>query len=339
MVTQDQHLEIPTVQENKQKTSGMSRSTRKTLTFYAFISPWLIGFILLTIIPLVVGVWLSFTNYNGLNFDNIRWVGTAWYERVPNDRQAMESLQIVFAWTALNTPIWLVLSFVLAYLLSKTTKFRGFFRTVWYLPSIIPLVAVAWSWRTLLHQSYGLVNQTINIFAPGVFIGWLSEHALISLTMISVWMGLGNGIIIFLAGLQDVSSELEDAAAIDGASRFQIFRHIIIPLMTPVIFFQLVQSIVFAMQMFALPLLLAPNQASNAGVLSTPPQNDVYLFMIYAFQQIFQRQRFGYGIALIWILFGIIVAMTLILFWSRRFWVWTEMPESKKHTRKLKEAN
>ena len=324
MVTQPQEMVISPASNSHMKSSRLSRKTRKILTFYGFISPWLIGFILLTLVPIGVGVWLSFTNYDGLNFNNIKWVGFAWYERFPRDRQAVDSLKLVFQWTALNTPIWLVLSFILAYIMSKVTRFKGVFRTMWYIPSIIPLVAVAWAWRTLLHADYGLVNQALNTVRPGTYIPWLTEHALISLTMISVWMGLGNGIIIFLAGLQDISPELEDAAAIDGANQFQIFRRIIIPLMTPIIFFQLVQSIVFAMQMFALPLLLAPNNAGTAGVLSAPPQNDVFLFMIYAFQQIFSRQRFGYGIALIWILFGIIITITIILFGTRRFWVWTE---------------
>ena len=137
-------------------------------------------------------------------------------------------------------------------------------------------------------------------------------------------MGLGNGIIVFLAGLQDISPDLEDAAGIDGANRFAIFRHIILPLMTPIIFFQLIQSFVFAMQMFALPLLMAPNNAGNAGVLSTPPDNDVFLYMIHAFRQIFSFQRFGYGVALIWVLFIIIITLTGVLFATRRFWVWTE---------------
>ena len=298
-----------------------TRKTRRALNFYAFISPWLIGFILLTLAPVAVGVWLSFTNYDGLNVNNIKWVGTAWYQRFPRDRQAVESLKLVFIWTALNTPTWLVLSFVLAFIMSKVTRFRGFFRTMWYLPSVIPVVAVAWTWRTLLNDNYGLINQVVNTIRSGAVIHFLTEEALISLTMISVWMGLGNGIVIFLAGLQDISPELEDAAAIDGAGRLSSLRYIIIPMMTPIIFFQLVQSIVFAMQMFALPLLLSP---SGGAGLSTAPQKDVFLYMIYAFQQIFQRQRFGYGVALIWILFAIIIVITIVLFWSRRYWVWTE---------------
>ncbi len=192
---------------------------------------------------------------------------------------------------------------------------------MWYLPSVMLVEAVAWAWRALLNDNYGLITQLVNAIRSGAVIRFLTEEALISLTMISVWMGLGNGIVIFLAGLQDISPELEDAAAIDGAGRFSSLRYIIIPMMTPIIFFQLVQSIVFAMQMFALPLLLSP---SGGASLSTAPQKDVFLYMIYAFQQIFQRQRFGYGVALIWILFAIIIVITIVLFWSRRFWVWTE---------------
>ena len=196
----------------------ITRRTRRALNFYAFISPWLIGFILLTLVPVGVGVWLSFTNYDGLNVNNIKWVGTAWYERFPRDRQAVESLKLVFIWTALNTPTWLVLSFVLAFIMSKVTRYRGFFRTMWYLPSVIPVVAVAWTWRTPLNDNCGLINQMVNTIRSGTVI-----H-----------------------------------------------------------------------------------------------------YMIYAFQQIFQRQRFGYGVPLIWILFAIIIVITIVLFGSRRYWFWTE---------------
>jgi multiple sugar transport system permease protein len=217
--------------------------------------------------------------------------------------------------------LWLCLSFLLAYLLNNAIKGRGLFRTLFYLPSVIPLVAVAWIGRIMLTPSNGLVNQVIQLAFPGTAINWLSEYALYSLTSFAVWTGLGVGMVIFLAGLQNIPVELEEAALIDGATKLQSLRHVTIPLMTPVIFYQLILSIVAALQTFALPMLLAPSGGGNTGTLSTPPTRSVYLFMIHTFQQAFGFQRYGYANALSWFMVVIIVVFTLLLFWSAPKWV------------------
>ncbi|RIK56044.1 MAG: sugar ABC transporter permease [Chloroflexi bacterium] len=298
-----------------------SRRAQKTLSFYLFITPWLLGLIGLVVIPLAGGLFISFTNYDGLNLGNLKFVGIRNYTRIFTDADALYSLGRVLLWTALNTPLWLGLSFVLAFLLNQPIRGRGFFRTMYYLPSVIPLVAVAWIGRIMLHSSFGLVNQTLSLIWPGTAINWLTEYALYSLTAIAVWTGIGSGIVIFLAGLQGIPTELEEAAVIDGASKFQSFRHITIPLMTPIIFYQLVLSVVSAMQYFALPMLLAPSAGGNAGALATPPTKAVYLFMIHAFRQAFGFQRYGYATALTWFLVVLIMVFTAILFWSAPKWV------------------
>ncbi|MCL4831221.1 MAG: sugar ABC transporter permease [Caldilineaceae bacterium] len=298
-----------------------SRSTKKSIAFYLFIAPWLLGLIVLTILPLLGGLALSFTNYDGLNLATMKFMAAKNYTRIFTDRDALYSLQRVLLWAALNTPLWLVLSFVLAYLLNQNIKGRGIFRTLFYLPSVIPLVAVAWIGRIMLHHIYGFVNQSLELVIPNVSINWLSEYALVSLTSVAVWTGLGSGIVIFLAGLQGIPLELEEAARIDGANKFQSFRNVTIPLMTPIIFYQLVLSLVSALQYFALPMLLAPSAGGNSGALSTPPTRSVYLFMIHAFRQAFGFQRYGYSLALTWFLVVVIILFTAILFWSAPRWV------------------
>jgi multiple sugar transport system permease protein len=173
----------------------------------------------------------------------------------------------------------------------------------------------------MLHPTFGLVNKALSIIFPGVQINWLTEHAMIALTSIAVWTGLGAGIVIFLAGLQGIPVAMEEAAKIDGANRFQSLRHVTIPLMTPIIFYQLVLSIVTAMQYFALPMLLAPTAGGGAGALGAAPTRDVYLFMGHSFRQAFGFQRYGYATALTWFLVILILIFTALLFWSARKWV------------------
>lgn len=301
-----------------------SRRMQKNIAFYLFIAPWLLGLIFLVLIPILGGAAISFTNYDGLNLGNVKFLGFRNYARIFSDQDAIWSLQRVFVWTALNVPIWLCLSFILAYLLNQGIRARGFFRTMYYLPSVIPLVAVAWIGRLMLHPTLGLVNKTLDFIIPGVQINWLTEYAMISLTTVAVWTGLGAGIVIFLAGLQGIPVALEEAAVIDGANRFQSFRHVTIPLMTPIIFYQMVLSIVTAMQYFALPMLLAPTAGGGAGALGAAPTRAVYLYMVHSFRQAFGFHRYGYATALTWFLVVIILLFTAVLFWSSRKWVYSD---------------
>jgi ABC-type sugar transport system permease subunit len=300
-----------------------SRKMQKNIAFYLFIAPWLLGFVFLVLIPVLGGLIISFTNYDGLNMGNLKFLGFRNYTRIFGDQDAMWSLQRVFIWTALNVPLWLCLSFTLAYLLNQGIRARGFFRTMYYLPSVIPLVAVAWIGRLMLHPTTGLINKTLDLIFPSVQINWLTEYAMIALTSIAVWTGIGVGIVIFLAGLQGIPVAMEEAAKIDGANRFQSLRHVTIPLMTPIIFYQMVLSIVTAMQYFALPMLLAPTSGGSGG-LGAAPTRSVYLYMGHSFRQAFGFQRFGYATALTWFLVILILLFTAFLFWSSRRWVYSD---------------
>lgn len=296
-----------------------SRRAARQFAFYAMITPWLVGFILLGVVPLVVGLLASFTNYDGLNVDTVKWIGSRNYQRVFQDSEAIHAFRRTLLWSALNVPIWLIFSFILALILNQGIRARGFFRTLFYLPSIIPAVGAVWAWRLLLDPNNGVVNAIISIFRPGTAILWTTDYALPSLTMMAVWQGAGVGMVIFLAGLQGIPRELEEAAYLDGASTLRVFRHVTIPLMTPVIFFQLVLAIIGSLQQFALPMLLA------GGRMGSVPPRDAYFFVVHVMRQIFTFSRFGYGLALMWLLFIIIVVLTIVVFWSSRFWVYYEV--------------
>lgn len=302
-----------------------TRKARKTAAFYVFIAPWLIGFLLLGVIPMVLGFLTSLTNYDGLNLDSLKFVGLRNYERILSDSDAMFGVTRTLAWSALNVPVWLIGSFLLALILDQAIRAKGMFRTLFYLPSVIPLVAIVSAWRIFLDTNNGLMNAILSIFQPNTAINWFSsDYSLQTLTLISVWTGLGGGMVIFLAGLQGIPSELKEAAQIDGATNWKVIRHVTLPLMTPVIFFQLVLALISSFQQFIVPMVMA------GGKLGSVPPRSTYLYMIHVNRQIFTFQRFGYGIAMLWVLFVVIVAFTIIVFWSARYWVYYETDLSNK---------
>ena len=302
---------------------SLTRAQRRTVTFYLFISPWLLGFIFLTTIPLILGILTSFTNYEGLSIANMRFVGIANYVRAfSSDPEVEFSLGRTLLWGLFNLPLWLILSFLTALILNQNLKGQGFFRTLYYLPSVVPVVAAVTAWKVILDKNAGWLNGLISIVRPGTAIGWLSDYALQGMTLIGVWTGLGAGMVIFLAGLQNIPDELVEAARIDGANSFQVFRHITLPLMTPIIFLQLIMGLIGVFQQLNLPLVFTQIGISRGAV----PPRQIYLYMIHAYRQIFISNRWGYGIALVLILFVGVFLLTLVVFWTEKYWVYTERP-------------
>jgi len=312
------------LEQNESRKRTLTRNQRRTLTFYLFVSPWLIGFVLLGIFPLLVGLLTSLTNYDGLNLATLKFVGLDNYARAFEDRDVSFSIVRTMLWGLANLPLWLVLSFLLALILNQDVKGRGLFRTIFYLPSLIPITAAVTAWRIILEKNFGLLNASISRFTPEtVAIGWLSDYSLPGMTSIAIWGGLGYGMVIFLAGLQGIPDELKEAAQIDGANSWQVFRHVILPLMTPVIFFQLVLGLIGSFQQLNLPLLV-----TKVGIAaSSVPPRPIYLYMIHTYQQIFTNGRYGYGTALLWMLFIGILILTWIVFWSEKYWVYSDASE------------
>ena len=309
------------------KHPGLTRTQRINLTFYGFLTPWLLGFIFLTVIPLVIGLAISFTNYDGLNWNSLKFVSFNNYARAFGDRQVGYSILRTALWLVLYLPMWMTASFCLALLLNRNVKGKGFFRMLYYLPSVIPAASAVVVWRTILSKNTGLLNQVISYFKPGTALGWLSDYSLQSLVVIVLWTGLGAGMIIFLAGLQNIPDELIEAAKMDGATQWELLRYITLPLMTPLIFFQLIQGLIGSFQMLTYPLLIS--FPSVSGTYGIPPRS-VWLYMVNTYTEILSNQRYGYGTALLSLLIIGIIVLTGLLFWSQKFWVYSDEAEEER---------
>jgi len=295
---------------------------RETKEFYILTLPWIVVFIFMSLIPLVYGFYLSFTNFAGFNFDHVRGVGLRNYRNVFSDSDAMYSLGRSFYVGTLNVIFSTVIGFLIAILLNNNFKGISFYRSLYYLPAILPITAVGLMWKYIFADN-GVLNSFLNFvgFEP---INWLGyDHATLSLLILLCW-GCGGGVIIYLAGLKGISAELYEAAAIDGAGALHRFRRITIPLMTPVIFFNLVFGIIGSLQIFAQTTLLS----SSSGLMGVPIR-PIYLYLVHTFQQIFMFQRYAYGLALLWVLFIITILLTLIVFGTSRLWVHYESDSRK----------
>jgi ABC-type sugar transport system permease subunit len=294
------------------------RAWRETRSFYLFVSPWIIGFLFLGLFPLLLGVATSFTNYDGFNLDHVKFVGFANYMRAISDNEAIFALGRTAFFTALDVPLSIILAVLIAVMLNQAVPARGAFRTLFYLPTVVPIVASVWVWKIFLDQNFGLLNAGIELVLPNTAIRWLVDYPTYVLIALTLWTSVGGGMVIFLAGLQGIPNELKEAAQIDGADRWRVFVSVTLPLLTPVIFFELIMGIIGALQVLVTPLLLA------GASLSAMPPRDNYFYLIHVYIQVFANQRFGYGTALLWLLFIVIVVLSLIVFRSSRYWVYYE---------------
>ncbi len=286
---------------------------RETKEFYILTLPWISIFILLSLIPLLYGFYLSFTNFAGFNFNSVKFVGLRNYNSVFIDSDAMYSLGRSLYIGLINVVLGTVLGFFIALLLNNTFRGIGFYRALYYFPSILPVTAVGLMWGNIFSNN-GILNDFIHLFGMQP-INWLSyDYATFSLLILLSW-GCGGGIIIYLAGLKGISQDLYEAAAIDGANAIQRLRSITVPLMTPVIFFNLVMGFIASLQIYIQPQVL-----SGDGIIGVPIR-PLYLYLTHALQQILQFQRYAYGLAMLWVLFVITILLTLLLFGTSRLWV------------------
>lgn len=277
-------------------------ASRRTLLGYIFISPFILGFLLWFLLPALTAVWLTFTDWNMISPP--RFIGLGNIQRLFKDKLLVQALKVTSTYTIVSVPVGLVLGFMVALLMN--TKVRGItvFRTIYYMPSIVPAVASAVLWAWILNSEFGLLNALIrSVGLPKV--RWLQEPewALPALILMSLW-GLGGGMVIYLAGLQGIPEVFYEAAEIDGAGRWGKLWHVTIPLMGPVILFNLVMGIIGSFQVF------------TAGFLITDggPQNATLFYVLYLWRNGFEYLDMGYAATLAWVLFLIILALTLFIF-------------------------
>ncbi|TMC71418.1 MAG: sugar ABC transporter permease [Chloroflexi bacterium] len=295
------------------------RGVRRAITFYLLISPWLVGFVLLGALPLAGAFLMSFTNYDGLNLEYVSFVGADNYVRAVADPDAQYALGRTLLLMAVIVPIGLIVQLGLALMVNQPIRFSNVFRTIFYLPYVIPVVAAVWICKIFVDPTGGILNALIGTVAAGFNPRWLVEYPTAVLAVLTIWTAAGGGMVVFLAGLQGIPAEYREAAMIDGASRTQVARFITLPLLTPVIFFNLVTGIIVALQVLVQPMLLSPGILGlNPG---TVPPRDNYFYAVHAYIEIFTKQLFGYGSALLWLLFAVVLGLTLLLFRTSRRWV------------------
>jgi len=278
-----------------------------------FISPWIIGFLLFQLYPILASIYYSFTEYNIMQPPV--YIGLANFQQLfSNDLLFRQALLNTAIFTAISVPLNLTLAFFFALLLNRNVPGRPIFRTAFYFPSIVPSVAMAALWVMMLRTHGGLINVALNTI--GIHdIAWLSstDWAMPALILVSTWT-VGPTVVIFLAGLQDVPRTLYEAAQIDGAGPLSLIRHVTIPMISPVILFNLVIGMINALQVFALPFVIFGSNAG--GGQPGGPLNAALMYSVQLFDVAFQQFQMGYAAAMAWVLFVIIFVLSMI---SMRF--------------------
>jgi len=297
---------------------------REAVYGYLFISPWILGFLIFTAFPMIYGGYLSFTNYDGLTSPS--WVGFDNYQRLfsGDDKLVTKALGNTLWYIAVSVPATLVFSLMLALLLNQPVRGIALFRTLFYMPTVVPIVASIAIVMWVFHGRFGIVNvllSDIGISGPA----WLTDPNWVKPTLViwTVW-GAGSGMIIYLAGLQAIPEHLYEAAKIDGAGTFRRFFNITLPMLSPTIFFNLIVGIIVSSQLFVPALLLSSGASPNPFMPTGGPLNSLLFYVLYVWQNAFVYYRMGYASALSWALFVVVLVVTVVLFRLARHWVYYE---------------
>ncbi|OZG67500.1 carbohydrate ABC transporter permease [Bifidobacterium eulemuris] len=301
--------EFAVLLKNRGKSKDKATDTRAAL---GFLAPWLIGAICLTLVPMIVSLYLSLTKYNMLT--SPKFVGLQNYATLFQDTRYIQSLKVTFSYVIISVPLQLIVALALAVVLDRGMRGLTFYRSAFYLPSMLGgSVAIAVLWK-MVFGSEGLFNQALGLFGLEVTQSWIANTATANgtLMVLHIWQ-FGSPMVIFLAGLRQIPRELYEAASVDGAGKWRQFVSITLPMLSPIIFFNLVISIINSFQTF-----------TQAFVVSggTGGPNDATLFYtLYLYMQGFGSMKMGYAAAMAWILVVIVAALTVINFVLSKYWV------------------
>lgn len=297
---------------------AVMRARRQHILYgYLFLLPWLVGFLVLTAGPMLTSLWLSFYKYD---FSSIQYVGVENYRRLFfEDPLFWKSLRVTILYAVFAVPLGIAGSLALAMLLNTRVRGIPVFRTLFYLPSLVPAVATAVLWQWLFNTDNGLLNQVLGFFG---FSGpqWLQDEnwTLPGFVLMSLW-GVGGGrMVIFLAGLQGISETYYEAANLDGASAWQSFKHVTLPLLSPVVFFNVVLGIIGSFQYFTQAYVMTGGGPNNASLF----------YALYLFRNAFDHFRIGKASAMAWVLFTILLVITGVQLWLSKRWVHYEGEKS-----------
>jgi multiple sugar transport system permease protein len=285
----------------------------EALSGYLYISPWLLGFLVFTLFPFVASAYLSLTNYTILSAP--RFVGLDNFGTIlTRDKLFWGSMRRTLFYAGVSVPLGILGSLFCALLLNQNLKATSLWRTLYFLPSLTPIVALALLWKWLLQPDFGLLNLLLGkVGIPGP--GWLGtpEWAIPALIIMALWGGIGGGrMVTFLAGLQGVPKEMYEAAEIDGAGTWHKFRHITLPMISPSMFFNLVLGIIGALQVFAVAYV-----STEGG-----PAYATWFYVLHLFTQAFKYMNMGYASALAWIFFVVVLIFTYVQIRASGRWVY-----------------
>lgn len=292
----------------KRKNDTMYQKQEKY--FYGFISLWLIGFVVFTLGPMLYSLYASFTDWNGITAPEI--AGIKNYVRIfREDDLLLKSILNTLAFTLISVPLNLVIGLILATLLNKRYFGSNFFRALFYMPSIIAGVAIYIAWTYLLNTNTGIFNLWLSKLGIGA-VGWLTDPkwAMSSVILVNA-TSCGGQMLIILAGLQDIPRDYYESAMLDGAGRLKRFFKITLPLLTPVVFFNVIMSIIAGLQVFTQPWIL-----TQGG-----PINATYVYGIHLYNYAFRYYQFGYSCALAWLLLAVVLGVTGLVFGTAKRWV------------------
>lgn len=287
------------------------RARGETLAGYLFMSPWIAGFLLLTAGPMLASLYLAFTDYN--LFDTPNWIGFENFTEMFGDARWQKSVEVTTSYVLVGTPLKLAAALAVALLLNKPRRGQGFYRAAFYAPSLVGAsVSIAIVWRALFSDG-AVVDRTQQIFGIDVG-GWIGDPDLViyALVALTVWQ-FGAPMVIFLAGLKQVPRELYEAAQVDGAGVWRRFRSITLPMISPVLFFNLLLETIHSFQIFASAYVVTNSKCgpADAGLVYT----------CYLYEQGWTNLRMGYASAMAWMLLLAVGLVTAVLFWSQRRWV------------------
>lgn len=287
-----------------------------------FIGLWIIMFIFLNVLPMLYSFYLSLTSYDGLTVP--RFIGFKNYLTLLRDYRFIGSLVQTVKFTFLNIVATLTVSLLLANLFNKKMKGQIFFRGVLFLPYAVPVIASVFIWKTLLNRESGLINLVLGMINSKLYLNLLVDAPMLSLISMFVWQ-MGMSMVIFLAGLQNIPRDITDAAKIDGASQFLIFRRITIPLLSPLIMYQVIVGIMLSFSVIVQPILLtsSPGAAFTAFLNQQPPYQNFFT-LIFIFQQAFTNQSFGIAMAATWYMILVMFVLALILLRASKRFVYYE---------------
>jgi len=291
---------------------GSKAGIGKPWEAYLFLLPWIIGLLVFTIVPMIMSFYFSFTRYDMANPP--RWIGLENYRNVFTDPRTLNSLRVTFTFVALSVPFQLSFALLLAGVFKKTRPGIRIYRAIYYLPSLLGgSVAVALLWRNIFNRD-GMINQILAVFGIEGR-NWIAspDTALYTLIVLAAWQ-FGGSMVIFLGGLKNISADYYEAADIDGANKIQSFTKITMPLLTPMIFFNLVMNIIGAFQAFTSAFIVS---GGSGG-----PVDSTMFFTLLLYIRAFQHFDMGYASAMAWVLLVIISFFTLINFALSKRWVY-----------------